>query len=252
MSLKINILRNIQNKKNGGLMMSDKLGETIAIVSKEGKGTKYINQSVKSNSNAMRIDNDKYIMEPYLPLSLERICVIISGGSGNGKSLMASLLAQQYHKHLKGNKLYFVSQTDYRDDVNLKSLPLVQLPTEEMDNFIIEDFTDSLVIFDDNDFHPDLKKIMKFMNKITETGRKFGCSIFFITHIHSRLNMSPIYKESNLYITFNDSLEGNRMLENNLKIKKDIIEELKKENYGFIAFNNVYKTIVTDSVIFKF
>ena len=176
MSSKINILRNIQNKKNGGLEMSNKIGETIAIVSK-GNATKYINQSEKSKTEAMKIDNNKYIMEAYIPLHLERIIAIISGASGNGKSLIASLLTKQYMKHFKNNKIYFVSQTNYKDDINLKELPFVQLPTEEIDTFPIEDYKNSLVVFDDNDFHIDAKKIMKFLSKIIKKQLTFQLTI---------------------------------------------------------------------------
>ena len=251
MSSKINILREIQHKKNGGLLMSDKIGDTIAKVIKNNK-TKFINQSIKSNVEALKIDNQQYMIEPYIPLSLERIIAILSGSSGSGKSLLSSILCQQYKKHFPKNKVYFVSQINYKDDINLKGLNLIQLPTDEMDKYIIEDYKNSLILFDDNDFNPDLKKIMSFLNKVVELGRKFGTSAFFSTHIHSRLNISPIYKEANLYITFNDSLINNRMLENNLKIDKSIIEELKKQNHAFICFNNVFKTIITDSIIFKY
>ncbi len=252
MADKIAILRGIQKKNNGGLIVSDKIGETIAKVTK-GNRVKYINQTEKSNVESMKIDNLEYSIVPYIPLTLERILVLLSGQSGSGKSLLVSLLIKQFMNHFKGYRIYFVSQTNFKDDINLKPLQLIQIDTDGIEELKIEDYKKTLWIMDDIDFHPNNKNIYKWLNKITELGRKFEVSLFFATHIHSKLNASPIYREVNLYITFPKSLNNNRQIENNLKINKNIIELLKEnKDHAYICFNTVYSTIITDNIIMKY
>lgn len=251
MSTDINILRNIQHKKTGGLSLNSSPKECIAIVSRQG-ATKYINNDENSDIMRMEIDDDRYRIEAHIPLKVQRIISILSGESGSGKTLLAYLQALQYKKYHPRNRMFYICSTSYQDDENMQKLPLTQLDTENMDEYRIEDFMNSLLIFDDTDYSGDNKKIMKFLNKATETGRKFGVSIIFCTHIHSKLNASVVYKEAQLYTTFGNSLINNRMLENNLKIPKDIIEFLKSYPHGYITFNNLYKACITDNLVFKY
>ena len=149
--------------------------------------------------------------------------------------------------------MYYICNTRKEDDINLAEIKnLEQLETDNLEEIRIEDLTDSLVVIDDTDFHQDHKKIMKFMNVIVETGRKFGVSLIYSSHIHSKISESPIYKEVNLYITFTDSMVNNRMLSNNLKIQNSILEDLKENENAFICFNKTYRTIITDKLIMKY
>jgi hypothetical protein len=253
MSEKILILRNIQQKKAGGVSISDKPNEAVAIVSNiKTKKNKYVNNDPNSNEKNLIIESDNYIVEPYIPIRLQRLLWILSGDSGQGKSLLASLGTKQYLKHFPKNRIFFISQTSYRDDENLKSLPFKQLDIETLEDYQIEDFKDSLILFDDIDNSDSLKKAMKLLNRATELGRKFNVSVIFCTHIHSRLNMSTIYREAQMYTTFPDSLHGNRQLYNNMKIPQNLIDELKETQNGFITFNKTYRTIITDKFIWKY
>lgn len=252
---KISILREIQSKKQGGLSVEDKFGDTIAIVKKNGtKKVKYINQNAKSTLTNMQIDNYNYIIEPFLPFNLERSIVFLSGQSGSGKTLISSSLIEQYLSYYKNKRpVYYVCNTMKEDDINLSKIKqLKQLPTDNLEDIKIEDLRDCLVVIDDTDFHKDHKKILKWLNIIVECGRKFGTSLIYSSHIHSKLSESPIYKEVSMYITFQDSLINNRMISNNLKIKEDIVNNLLKESNAFICFNKVYRTIFTDKILMKY
>lgn len=251
MQSKISILRNIQDKKQGGFVLENNLGETVAIV-KKGKLKKYINQSSKSCVYNMKIDGKQYIIEPYIPLILTRFIIFLSAESGSGKTLMSFIFILQYMHHYKRRPVYYICNTKYTDDENLKSLKLQQLDTENIDEYKIEDFRDSLIVVDDTDFHPDHKKIMKFMNTVVECGRKFGISLIYSSHIHSKLSESPIYKEVSLYCTFPNALINNRMIDNNLKIPEEMINNLKEEKHAFICFNKVYRSIITDNIVSKY
>lgn len=251
MSDVIDILRSIHGKKDGGFVLNSKPDNVIAVVSRDGV-RKYINQSDSSDTKEMAVPNKSYKMEPAIPIFLERFIAVFSGESGEGKTSMASLLIGQYMRVFTKNPIYFISQAPFKDDPNLSKLPLIQLDTENIDEEDIDKFEDSLLVLDDNDFSDDVKKIMKILNKAVEIGRKKGISIIFITHINSKLNASPIYREFNMYTTFFSNLDNNRMLYNNLKIPKDIIEELKEYRPAFITFNKTYRSVITDSFIFKY
>jgi len=254
---KLSILRDIQGKKQGGLSVENKIGDTIAKIKKqEGKKikTKYINQNPKSKIKEMISDNKNYILEPFIPVNLERFIIFLSGQSGSGKTLVSSELILQYLEYYKGKrKCYYVCNTKIKDDINLSKIKqLKQLSTENLEQITIEDLKDSLVIVDDTDFHEDHKKILKWMNIIVECGRKFGTSLIYSSHIHSKLSESPIYKEVSMYITFSDSLINNRMLSQNLKIHDSIVNKLLEENNAFICFNKIYRTIFTDNILMKY
>ena len=249
---KITVLRDIQKKKQGGLILETSPKEAIAVLRK-GNQKKYINQSPKSCVDEMTIKDDEHMIEPHIILDLERSVTFLSGESGGGKTLLSSIFLQQYLNRYKSRKAYYVCATNKDHDINLAPIKnLVQLPTENIDEITIEEIKDTIVLIDDTDFHPDHKKIMKFLNMIVETGRKFGCSLIYSSHIHSKLSESPIYKEVKLYVTFPDSLQNNRMLSTHLKIPEPIIQSLLPQDCAFIAFNKIYRSIITDKMVFKY
>jgi len=254
MNSKISILRNIQNKKSGGFILSDKIDDTVAIVKKDNKH-KYINQSQSSHISEMEIDNEKYLIEPFIPVKQERFIGLTTAESGEGKTLILSILADQYLKYYKNQRhVYYVCSTSIKEDINLKNMNIKQLDIERIKNgsLKIENLRNSLVIIDDADFHEDHKVIIRWMNDIVTLGRKFQTSLLYSSHIHSKLSESPIYKEISFYITFPNALINNRMIENNLKISEHIIQELIEGKNSFICFNKIYKSIVTDRIIMKY
>lgn len=248
----IDILRNIRNKKSGGYTVSNEPEECVATVQK-GRQTKYINQTQHSTTKELIIDNMDYKISPYIPINLERFIILLSAESGSGKSLFASMFVKQYINEFPDRKCYYICQTKKEDDQNLSGISnLQQLDTEGIEDITIEDLANSLVVIDDTDFHKDHKKIMKLMNIVVECGRKFGVSLIYCSHIHSKLSESPIYKEVSMYITFPDSVLNNRMIDNNLKISNSKIHEILESNPAFICFNKIYRTLITDSIIEKY
>ena len=248
---KISILRGIQKKKEGGFIIDNKKDDVVAIVRK-GKIHKFINKTPKSTAHNLSIHDENYIIEPYIPLKTERVICFLSGEAGSGKTLMTSILIKQFLENKKSIKAYYICNTNYRDDINLKDLKLVQIDTGDgfnIDEFKIEDFSGSLFVIDDTDFHKDHKKIMKIMNIIVECGRKFNVSLIYSSHIHSKLSESPIYKEVSMYITFPNAMINNRMISNNLQIPEDIKNEILETHPAYICFNKIYRTVITDKII---
>lgn len=251
MDSKVSILRDIQRHKEGGFIQSNKNEDSVAIV-KKGRLHRFINKTDKSDITEMQIDNMNYIIEPYIPRN-HRSIIFLSGDSGSGKTLMTSIFINQYIKHNPKNKVFYICATKKEEDDNLyKIKALKQMETNNIDEIPVEDMSNNLVVIDDTDFHPDHKKIMKFMNKMVECGRKFNISIIYSSHIHSKLSESPIYKEVSMYCTFPNALINNRMITNNLKIDDDIIKELLIGNNAYICFNKIYRTIITDKIIMRY
>ena len=245
---KISILRKLQEKKECGFVLSDKIDDTtVAEAKKSGDGKKYINMSPQSHSEGLKIDSEKYIIEPYIPQK-DRFEIVISGQSGSGKTTLAYIFAKQYKKKYPRNKIFIISQKEYQDDPNLKELNLIQLQPDELGDDI-KQYADSLIILDDNDTR--LKEISKFASKITEIGRSYKISYVFISHVHSKRGASLMYSELDMYICFKSGLSSNRMLKN-MEVKDDVIEFLKSKRSAFICFNFDANTIITDNLIFKF
>ena len=246
---KISILRKIQEKKSGGFVIENKItDDTVAEVIK-GKEHKFINISEKSQREGLEIDNEQYIIEPYIPLK-DRFEIVITGQSGSGKTTLAFIFALQYQKRYPKNKIYIISQKDFKKDQNLKNLRATQLQPVDLqeDDKYIESLSDSLIIFDDNDTR--LKEVSKFINKVTEIGRSMHISYVFISHVHSKRGASLVYNELDMYICFKSGLASNRMLKN-LEVKMDTIDFLKEKPSAFICFNFDADCIITDKFIFK-
>lgn len=251
MASKVSILRNIQNKKSCGFILSPKLGETVAIV-KKNQQSRYVNCDPKSKVSFMDIANSNFIIEPYIPF-LERFIIFISGASGSGKTCLSSIFINQYLNHYKNRKAYYLCNTAKKDDPNLAPIKrLQQLDTDNILDLSVEDMKNSLIVVDDTDFHDDHKAIMKWLNTMVECGRKFGVSIIYSSHIHSKVSESPIYKEVSMYITFSDSLINNRMLSTHLQIPDNTILDLAEGHHAFICFNKIFRAIITDKTVSKF
>lgn len=204
--------------------------------------------------------------EPLIPYTsdnvnldvLERFLILISGTSGDGKSLLASLFVDQYetmHNNtkdkLKHRKIFRVSMKPITDDRNFKTLKnIINLPMEEIKN--IESIKDipnnSLFIVDDCDKNKD---VYNLLNIIGEHGRERGINLIFITHYNSLLGDSSIYRECNIYITFHNNIHNNRMLENNFKISKTNLKFLKGLNQTLYLFNKTNQTIICNNFCCK-
>lgn len=254
MTSKIDILRNIQNKKCGGFEQSFKMDQPVGIVKKKNsKKVLYLNCTETSKTTDLTVYNDNYTIEPYIPIELNRWIVFLSGPSGSGKTCLSSILINQFLDHYKNRNAYYLCQTSKNDDPNLRTIKrLKQLDPAQITDLKVEDMKNSLVVIDDTDFHSDHKTIMKWVNTLVECGRKWSVNIIYSSHVHSKCSESPIYKEVNLYITFPDALINNRMLNTHLKIPENIILNLSQDHHAFIAFNNFYKTIITDRTVSKY
>lgn len=250
----VKVLRKIQERINGGFRISNKVEKgVIAEVSKDNKSKYIITDTEAKDDSPMVIDNLNYEINAYIPVKdVERFIALLTGKSGGGKTAIAYILMMQYIKHYNKN-LYYICETSKDDDINLKKISnLKQIPTDSLEDFKIENYKNSLFFVDDIDYSPNHKQCMSVINKITETGRKFGVSLIFASHINTKGNESCIYKELTLYFTNIKNIEENRVLSNYLHLKKHQIDKLLiQKDSAFICINALYNVFITDKIVEK-
>lgn len=170
------------------------IGQNICIVDSKNK---------KLNKKIISItDNEDEVMHPFKEFKTssedflqeiydkktERKINFITGCSGSGKSVYASNLALQYRRQYPSNDIYLFS-TVKEDKVldKIKGLLRIDLNKLLEDKEIkVDDFENSLCIFDDMDSVPKkeiYKKVMSLFNEICQIGRHLKISCIFTSHL---------------------------------------------------------------------
>jgi len=248
----INILRAKAGKRQGGLILSNKINkDVIAVIYKDDREMYVLNDDNEVNKT-FAVENNNFLVNPHIPLNKNRFIIFASGNSGMGKSSLMYLLCLQYLKHFN-KKIYYICGTPLKDDINLSMIKEIkQIKGEALSDIVVErDFKDSFVIFDDIDNWDYHKEAIRIMNAIYETGRKYNISLAYLSHITSNATETKIYGEVDLYIT--NSAKNNRMLNYHLGLDKNTIEEMDRylQTDPFICYNKVFNTVITDKKIYK-
>lgn len=248
------IIKSIGSKKNFGVSGTKNFDyNSIARVSDNDKTIGYITMSKNSNKKDLKIDDENHIIEPLLNLGEERQAIIISGESGSGKSLLASMLIKQYKKSYQENQVYLISEKPKNIDRNFQNIDFMhQFTKEEIENFELLNYTNSLFVIDDCDYSTDIKKIYNILNNIAILGREMGISFAFVTHINSNLSAGAIYKEFRVYYTYSDNLINNRMLFQNMGFSNKEIDYFISLESSFYCFSRIYNTLLYDGGAMKY
>ncbi len=110
--------------------------------------------------------------------------VYIAGASLSGKSFMATLLAQDYNRQFKKNKVSLFSYVD--EDKNLNDKKIKRFQHVQIDEEILQDpleldeCADRLCIFDDIEAYSDrhvVQSLRDFSTKIVNTGRHHNTDV---------------------------------------------------------------------------
>jgi hypothetical protein len=164
------------------------------IIKKTKTGVKEIDEVyVDSNNpefNSIKLNENEHTQ--LIPSNRERDVLYITGSSGSGKSYFALQFLHQYHLKYKKNPVYlFSSLTEDATLDKFKPLKRVNINTPEFLNeeFNINDFADSCIIFDDTDcirYKPLHNKIQGLLNIILETGRHSRTTCIYTSHLPSK------------------------------------------------------------------
>jgi len=129
--------------------------------------------------------SDKGKMVP-LPNFETRDTFYLAGPSGSGKSFLASMIINEYQKVFKNNPFYILSKIE--DDKALDKLKPIRIELNEElieDPIQPEEFTDSIVLFDDIDTISNtkmLKQLQQLKDSLLECGRHYNAYVLTTAH----------------------------------------------------------------------
>lgn len=112
--------------------------------------------------------------------------IYFCGSSGAGKSTMLNQYVKSYKAQYPKRKTYIISREDYEDDPALKDLKMIQIDMDEPLDFIGEDLSECLFVFDDvlNLINKEKQKnINELIVDLLENARKRDISIYLTSHI---------------------------------------------------------------------
>lgn len=221
-------------------------------------GIDRIRNKIKNRSNNifkdMRLTNGSFI--PY-PSDRE---YYISGPSGSGKSYLASQIISQYIKLNKGNPFYIFSRV--RDDRALDRLKPQRLKIDESlyeDPIDIEDFRDSVVLFDDIQTITNKKiatAVANIRDSILEVGRHFDTMIVSTTHnLTDNKNTKLLLLEASNVIIFpkyGDTFHIKRFLKEYVGLNKEKIDRIlnTKDSRWVLVHKKAPQYVMTQKEIY--
>lgn len=249
-------------------------GTPIAIIkTKESKDAK------KTNNKSPIVcvsDKSQGIVRPFEELSLrdkedqvfqlipnpetERQILYITGSSGSGKSYFTRMYCNEFVKIFPKRPIYLFSSISDDSSIDvIKGLKRIKFGKEFLDEeFIINDFKDSLVIFDDTDCITDKKlrtKVSGILGMILETGRHTNTYCIYTSHLACAGNDTKRILNEAHSITFFPATAGGRtlkyLMDNYLGLDKKEITHVKKLPSRWITILKTYpKVVVSEKDIF--
>jgi len=162
-------------------------GKYIAkVYNEKGKNVRklYVSES-KDGPKEVQLDEHHFQFVPHVN---DRFVLYCCGQSGSGKSVYISKVVTEYHKLYPKNEVFIISPAieDKAFD-GIKFIQKIKLDYEFLndDDISIQDFKNSLVIFDDIEGLSELmnKRVTEILNHCLTTGRKLGISICVVNHL---------------------------------------------------------------------
>jgi hypothetical protein len=165
----------------------------------------------------------------------ERDILYITGASGSGKTTFTAGYIKEYKKTFKKNEIYVFSAL--KEDETLDKLGVKRIKIDNNlieDPLTIDDFKNSLVIFDDIDVIGEKKlreAVYKVLNSILETGRHTKTSCVNTNHLPTNKGETRrILNEAHavVYFPHSGSVRGiNYLLMDYVGLTKKDIQEIK-------------------------
>lgn len=244
-----------------GIDIVDKKSDNIlAVIHKKQSGRtikKYAVLNKNSQTTAFKIPSNDFYIEAVLPHKKvingekSRVTGLITGGAGTGKGLAIKMLVPQYIA-MYNQPVYYICMTDMKDDISVRDLNMTQLDIDSVVDNNVEDFADSLVVFDDIDKADNHKELVRLIDKIVKLGRKFGVSLIYSSHLKTHAKETTVNEGLDFYVTNNKALHNNRALSLYLNIDKNALDSVGEFNNAYIFVNVFSGYIVTDKIIMKY
>lgn len=199
-----------------------------------------------------RTNKDEKLQEVY-DTKVERKINLILGCSGSGKSVYACNLANQYRKQFPDNDIYLFSAVKEDSSIDsVKGLRRITLSKFMADDEIgVEDFDNSLVIFDDCDTLPDKdvhKKVMGLFDRIAQEGRHHKISCIMTSHLACNGAKTKIaLAEAHSITFFCKTMQGRSLkylLENYMGLDKEQQKKLKGLDSRAVTWMKTYPQVI--------
>lgn len=252
----IKVVKHLGGQKSYGVEFATEPNENSVARMLSLKGDEVVGfatMSEETDETGLDIDPKLYDVEPLIPMSKQSFVIIISGERDSGKSTMGAMFVDQYSGIFPNRRKFLISQKKKEIDRNLSQIEdLVQLNDEDIQAFDINDYKNSLILVDDSDFGKDAKSVFEILNIVSSVGREYNISLIFITHYNSRLNVTKVYTEFQIYITFPNNLANNRMLNTHFGFNQRKIQSLIDRHASFYVFNRIYGVMITDKEVEKY
>ena len=237
---------------------------TIAKIKGGANNDKYVTYADKIVAPDVHNGMDEVVLtgadkfEPVPDVSTERCVGYICGPSGSGKSYFTKMFLRNYIKQYPGNQIYMFSKL--ADDVSLDDIPEIQrLKIDDRlttSPFVIDDFKNCLVIFDDIDtlLNKDHKLALdQLKDSILECGRHTFTTILITSHLACKGQATrTIMNEAHLICIFAQSgMPLTNLLSNYMGLSTKQIRTIKSLQTRFISFIRGYpQIIVTEQKVF--
>jgi len=188
------------------------------------------------SSNNIKLTKDTEVFQ-LIPSDRERDILYVTGASGSGKSFFSKNYINEYIKTHPKNPIYVFSSISEDPSIDsIKNLKRVQIDNPDFleDDIDLDEFKNSLIIFDDTDCIRDKRikeKVDSILDMVLQTGRHKNISVIYTTHICCNGKSTRlILAEAHSITIFPQSL-GNRVLKNLLDsylgMDKDQIKKIK-------------------------
>lgn len=238
-------------------MNLEDIGTPIAkVINKNNKTEKIL--SVESDSDKVKDYFEEYKClkgehVQQIPIKTkERSVSFISGKSGAGKSTFSRFYIEEYHKMYKKRPVYVFSY--FQEDPSLDSLKyLKRIPLNDefiKTTFDLEDFKESLILFDDIDTIKSkaLKnKLFHILNSLLQLGRHIKCEVLYLSHITTNGCDTRIILAESTSITIFPAVMHGRSLRYLLEIyygmSKLQIKRIKSLKSRAVTIVNTYPNI---------
>ena len=255
------------NLENKGIPVAIIISKSETDKKKKGKiNTPIVSVSdtkegIASPTNELSLrDNPDLVFQPIPNPETERQILYITGSSGSGKSYFTRKYCNEFAKLFPKRNIYLFSSIQDDDSIDaIKGLNRIKLTPAFLDeSWEIEDFRDSLVIFDDTDCITDKKtrlKVNGILNMILETGRHTNTYCIYTSHLACAGNDTKRILNEAHSITFFPATAGGRtlkyLLESYMGLDKEQIQKVKHLGSRWITVCKSYpKVILSEKDIF--
>jgi energy-coupling factor transporter ATP-binding protein EcfA2 len=246
----------------------EKIGKVIAVIEGGKLDKKVVSISAGEDETAAKeyteipLKDGKFQQVPNENASKtsKREILYITGPSGSGKSTYTLNYLKQYKKKFKKNEIWLFSALTEDETIDKAKPKRIiiddRLVTEPLN---IEDFTDSLVIFDDIDVikvKEHRSAVYDMLNSILETGRHFNISCIITNHLPTAgKDTRRVINECHSITYFpqaGSAGQMKRLLQDYIGLDRDTIKRIRKLNTRWATvFKNFPMCILTEKLIFS-